>query len=229
MFAGSPAGGGVAATRPQRRRRCRRRSRIDRSPRARGRRRRTASEVIMRMGNSPGMSCLSALFGPNPAWRKPYQRRYELSIAVRQHPWRGLGAGGAILPSWSCREALGNGRGDERGHVAAQERDLAHEVGRDMPDMRRSGDEHRLNIREHGPVHARHLHLVVEIGAVAQAAEDHAGAVAARGLDREVAEGDDLDRGTRRLGDRLSSRRRASRRAPHRRTSAPWRDARRCR
>ena len=40
--------------------------------------------------------------------------------------------------------------------------------------LRRGGDEHGLDRRRHRAVHARHLHLVVEVGAVAQAAEDDA-------------------------------------------------------
>ena len=42
----------------------------------------------------------------------------------------------------------------------------------------------------HGLVHARHLHFIVEVGAVAQAADQQRGARLARGLDHQAGKGD---------------------------------------
>ena len=49
--------------------------------------------------------------------------------------------------------------------------------------------------RRHRAVHAGHLHLVVEVGAIAQAAEDDRRLVLGGGIDGEVGEGDDVDLG----------------------------------
>ncbi len=72
-----------------------------------------------------------------------------------------------------------------------------------MPYGRRGGDEDGLDIRSHGAVHARHLHFVVEVGGIAQAAHDDAGTGLARRVDGETREGDDIDGRAGLGGDRL--------------------------
>ena len=72
----------------------------------------------------------------------------------------------------------------------------------------------------HGGVHRGHLHLVVEIGAVAQAAHDNRRAVPRRGRNGEIVEGDHLDGDPGRGGQRLADgpqQRRALRRREDRR------------
>src|ERR1043165_4661302 len=86
----------------------------------------------------------------------------------------------APLPSWvmsgaGFAGALGLEPGRDRGRheardVAAQAGDLTHQSGGDRADRRRGRQKHGLDLRRHGAVHAGHLHLVIEVGAVAQAA-----------------------------------------------------------
>src|SRR3954465_2729698 len=64
-------------------------------------------------------------------------------------------------------EALGDRRWHEGRDVPAHTRDLAHQCGRDRADGGRGRNEHRMHVRRHGLVHARDLHFVVEIGAIA--------------------------------------------------------------
>ncbi|MNW11402.1 hypothetical protein D3C71_2088510 [compost metagenome] len=55
------------------------------------------------------------------------------------------------------------------------------------------------------PVHARHLHLVVEVSAVAQTTHKQLCAALPRGVDHEVVEGDDIDIGGA-LGQKFEQR-----------------------
>ena len=72
-------------------------------------------------------------------------------------------------------------------------------------DRRACRQEHGLQIRRHRLVHAGHLHLVVEIGAVAQAADQDRGAMLARRVDHQTVEGDDLECAWRRRRTRASA------------------------
>ena len=77
-----------------------------------------------------------------------------------------------------------------------------------------AGEEDGLDLRRHGGVHGGHLDLVVEIRAVAQAAHDEGGAVAAGGLDGQIVEGHHLERDAPLLQQRPADGRAASRPAP---------------
>src|SRR6478752_8584630 len=99
---------------------------------------------------------------------------------------------------------FGGNRGRyERGEVAAHARDLAHQCGGDRADRSRGRDEHRMHLGRHGLVHAGQLHLVVEVGAVAQAADHDGRPVLPRRGDGEVVVGRASQRATRAGGDRL--------------------------
>src|ERR1700761_9116512 len=84
-------------------------------------------------------------------------------------------------PSGSCllfrelgfQEGCNGGRHEGR-HVAAHASDLTHQCGGDRADRHRGRDEDGMDVGRHRLVHAGDLHLVVEIGAVAQA-PDHEG------------------------------------------------------
>lgn len=61
-----------------------------------------------------------------------------------------------------------------------------------MAGVRTRRQEHGLEPRRHGRIHAGHLHLVVEIGAVAQTAHQRCGAKPPRCFDREISKGNAL-------------------------------------
>src|SRR6478609_1324818 len=102
---------------------------------------------------------------------------------------------------------FGGNRGRyERGEVAAHARDLAHQCGGDRADRSRGRDEHRMHLGRHGLVHAGQLHLVVEIGAVAQA-PDHDGGPGLPGRrDRQIVIGGSVEGATGLFGDRRAYR-----------------------
>src|SRR4029079_1933368 len=102
---------------------------------------------------------------------------------------------------------FGGNRGRyERGEVAAHARDLAHQCGGDRADRSRGRDEHRTRCGRHGLVHAGQLHLVVEIGAVAQA-PDHDGGPGLPGRrDRQIVIGGSVEGATGLFGDRRAYR-----------------------
>ena len=58
---------------------------------------------------------------------------------------------------------------------------------------RGSRNEDGLDVGRHGLVHSGHLHLIVEIGAVAQAADQEGRPGLASGVDGQAVERDDLD------------------------------------
>ena len=78
--------------------------------------------------------------------------------------------------------------GTKASNVAAHGGNLADKARSDVAGFRRRGQKHRFNVRDHGGVHSRHLHFVVEIAGVAQPADDDAGANLARGGDGERVE-----------------------------------------
>jgi hypothetical protein len=90
-------------------------------------------------------------------------------------------------------QALGDKGRHEGRDVAAHAGDLAHERGRDGADRRRGRQEDGLDPGRHGLVHGRHLHLVVEVGAVPDAPDQERGPVPAGGVHREVVEGRNLE------------------------------------
>ena len=57
----------------------------------------------------------------------------------------------------------------------------------------RGGQKHRLDLRRKGLVHARHLHLVVEIAGVAQPPDHDRGEGIARRVDRQIVVGGHLE------------------------------------
>ncbi len=133
-----------------------------------------------------------------------YRSRARPRTGAARHPgtqeeWLGnlplLALGGFGL------EALGDGARNEIADRPAHQRDLAHERARDMAHAGARRQEHGVDVRRHGPVHARHLHLVVEVRAVAEAAEDNGRLLRARRIDGERVERDDLDLAARGLGD----------------------------
>ena len=103
-------------------------------------------------------------------------------------------------------EALRHGRRHEIRYRPAHQGDLAHERTRDMPHVRARRQEHRLDVGSHAAVHARHLHLIVEVGAIAQAPHDDRRFLGPRRVDRQRVECHDLEfaagglRDRRRLG-----------------------------
>src|SRR3954467_1730214 len=65
---------------------------------------------------------------------------------------------------------------DEGRDVAAHRCDLPDQCGGDRADADRSRKKYRFDVGRHGLVHAGNLHLVIEIGAVAQSADHDGGA-----------------------------------------------------
>ncbi len=57
----------------------------------------------------------------------------------------------------------------------------------------RRRQEHRLHLRHHRPVHAGHLHLVIEVGAVAQSPDQDGRAFALRRRHHQIVEGEIAD------------------------------------
>lgn len=60
-------------------------------------------------------------------------------------------------------------------------------IGREAVPAGKDG----LDIRRHRPVHAGHLHFVIEIGAVTKAADQQRRTMGAGGIDHQIVEGDD--------------------------------------
>ena len=77
-------------------------------------------------------------------------------------------------------------------NVAAHACDLSHECGGDRAYPGRGRQEHGLDVGRHRLVHSGHLHFIVEIGAVAQAADEQLRAFALRRRDDEIGKGRDL-------------------------------------
>src|SRR5665213_953491 len=73
-------------------------------------------------------------------------------------------------------QAAGDRRRHERGDVAAHRRDLAYQCGGDRANRNRGRNEDGVHLRRHGLVHAGDLHFIIEVGAVAQAANHDGGA-----------------------------------------------------
>ena len=70
-----------------------------------------------------------------------------------------------------------------------------------MPRLRRRSQKHRLDFRRKHLVHAGHLHLVVEIAGIAQAADDDRRLCVLSRIDGEIVVGGDLEPKPDRLGD----------------------------
>ncbi len=117
-------------------------------------------------------------------------------------------------------------RRDEGPDVAAHLRDLADKRGGDVARFRARRQENGLQPRRHRAVHPRHLHLVVEVGAVAQPADQDRRPDLAREVDDEVVEGAGLDRDSG-LGASGAARSRSAPAGRRPRASAPSTDARR--
>src|SRR6266436_2786753 len=66
-------------------------------------------------------------------------------------------------------EAGGDGCRHKGGYVAAHGSDLTDQCGGDRADKNRGRNEHGLHVGRHSAVHAGKLHLVIEVGAIAQA------------------------------------------------------------
>src|SRR5882724_12975249 len=97
---------------------------------------------------------------------------------------------------------FGGDRGrHECGEVAAHGGDLAYQCGGDRADGGRRWYEHRMHLGRHGLVHAGYLHLVVEIGAVAQPPDHDGGAGGACRGDGQIVIGGGLEGATGLLGD----------------------------
>ena len=64
--------------------------------------------------------------------------------------------------------------------------------GCDVTHFGRRGQKHRLHLRAQRAVHPRHLHLVIQVGAVAQAADQQRRAMVDGRIDHQVGEGDHL-------------------------------------
>src|SRR5205085_5687760 len=83
-------------------------------------------------------------------------------------------------------QASGHRGRHERRNVPAHASDLAHQCGGDRAGTHGSRDEHRMHVRRHGLVHAGNLHLIIEVRAIAQAANHDGGtSLLCRG-DREL-------------------------------------------
>src|ERR1700730_5793612 len=83
-------------------------------------------------------------------------------------------------------EAAGDRFRHERRPVAAHAGDLAYQCGGDRADGGRGRNEHRVDLRRHGFVHAGDLHLEIKVGAVAQAPNHDGRAVFLRRYDSEI-------------------------------------------
>lgn len=78
-------------------------------------------------------------------------------------------------------------------NVAAHRGYLADQCGGNRAHRRARGQEDCLQLRSHRLVHAGHLHLVVEIGAVTQATDHDGCAVLAGRVNHQTGEGDDTN------------------------------------
>ena len=72
--------------------------------------------------------------------------------------------------------------------VTAHLCDLPYKRGRDMSDIGRCGQEHGSDFRRERPVHSGHLHFIVQIGTIAQAANDDVGSHFPGGVHGKAAE-----------------------------------------
>jgi hypothetical protein len=89
---------------------------------------------------------------------------------------------------YKSRERCKYGLGHERRNIAAHLGDLPHQCGGNGAILRAGRKKHRVDVGRHGPVHARHLHFVVQVGAVAQAAHQNGRSRIAGGVDHQIAE-----------------------------------------
>src|SRR5262249_3001034 len=85
-------------------------------------------------------------------------------------------------------ESLEHSCRNERRRIASHHSNRTHQIGRDMPNGRRGRDVDSLDLRRHLAVHAGHLHFIVEVGTVAQAANDDRSLMGARRINRETRE-----------------------------------------
>ena len=107
--------------------------------------------------------------------------------------------------------------------------DLPDKRGGDVAGLRARRQENRLQPGRHRAVHAGHLHLVVEVGAVAQPADQDRRADLAREIDDQIVEGAGLDLDARRRAQRRRRPSRSARAGRRPKASAPSTDARRSR
>src|SRR5262245_29316337 len=91
--------------------------------------------------------------------------RSDIEWALRWPSSAGFSAGEFLLQA--CNDRWGH----EARNVAIHARNLAHQSGGDGAHHRGRWQEHGLDLRGHSLVHAGHLHFVIEIRAVAQAAD----------------------------------------------------------
>src|SRR6185437_14110152 len=125
------------------------------------------------------------------AARKARTRIMKTPDQMRKKPGRKRGSTGEF-----GLEGFGNLRRHKCRDVAAHAGDLAYQCGSDRANGRRGRDEDRVHLGGHGLVHARDLHLVVEVGTVAQATDHDDRAGLLRGRHREVVVGRGVKRAT---------------------------------
>ncbi len=92
-----------------------------------------------------------------------------------------------------CLSRAATAGGTNGCHVASHLSDLAHKGGGNMPIGAGGRQEYRIEAGGEGAIHAGHLHFIVEIGGIAEAAQQGCRAVAARSVDDEIVEGHHLD------------------------------------
>ena len=71
--------------------------------------------------------------------------------------------------------------------------DLTHQRAGDVAHVRRGRRENGVHVRRHRAVHASHLHFIIKVRPVAQAAQQNAGPVGAGGVDSQPVKRHDLD------------------------------------
>ena len=112
--------------------------------------------------------------------------------AFRKHASQALRVSRACL---LLAQPLFDDVGHEPGHRAAERDDFLDEPRADVGVGFGRHHEHRLDLRVEAAVHQRHLHLVLEVGDGAQAADDDAGALASSVVDEQAVEGVHFDVG----------------------------------
>src|SRR5687768_16545471 len=143
----------------------------------------------------PLSSCMTSVFSGS-AWAKAGAAKSNwaavsaaasFAISIRGRP-----APGWIRPTSAGEplfDTLRHYRGHEGRDVAAHRGDLADKRGGDVAGPRGRRNENRLQPGRHRAVCAGHLHLVVEVGAVAQPADQDRRIDLSREVDIEVVEG----------------------------------------